>query len=307
MDQIQVENLVKTYRGAAQPALRDVSLRVPTGSVFGLLGPNGAGKSTLIGALLGLIQPDSGSITVGRQPDSSDGALLGMVPQEAAFYATLSVAENLAFFAAVRGFRGADYRRERDRVCRITSLDEHLAARAGRLSGGLQRRLNLAIGLLGKPRVLCLDEPTVGVDPHSRHFLLESIRALAAEGGVTVLYASHYMDEVEALCDRVAILDDGEVLCSGRLDELLGGQAQEVSLRFPESPDQTQLAAFTARFPTARMDGRAIHLRADDPLELLPDLSSHLRAAGLRPSSLHYGTQNLETLFLRLTGRQLRD
>jgi ABC-2 type transport system ATP-binding protein len=192
--------------------LDQVSLDLPDGGVFGLLGPNGAGKTTLISILTGQLRGASGRITVNGR--------IGLVPQDCAFYPMLTCAENLRFFAAVQGLGGAELEQRVAAVAAFGRIEGVLARRAGQLSGGLKRRLNLAIGLLTEPEVLLLDEPTVGVDPQSRAFLLESIRALARPGR-TIVYTSHYMEEVQSVCDRVAIIDAGRVLVSGTIADLL--------------------------------------------------------------------------------------
>ncbi|MDR2881123.1 MAG: ABC transporter ATP-binding protein [Azoarcus sp.] len=227
---IRVEDLRYRYRSEAPPALDGVSIDIKRSSIHGLLGPNGAGKTTLISLLAGLFTPQEGRITL-------DGASLGdwrakrpsaiaLVPQDYAFYPMLTVAENLSFFAGVQGVP----QRERQRQCAEALAFAHLDAvanqRAEELSGGLRRRLNLAIGLTGKPEILLLDEPTVGVDPSSRRFLLEAVRQLA-EAGNTVLYTSHYMEEVEAVCSEVSIIDHGKVLLAGPIEEVKRDRALE--------------------------------------------------------------------------------
>jgi ABC-2 type transport system ATP-binding protein len=211
---LRVEAVSYRYPGRGELALDGVSLEIPDGGVFGLLGPNGAGKTTLISLVSGLLRGAQGRIEVQGEA--------GLVPQDHAFYPMLTCRENLAFFGAVQGLAGAELESRVAAVAAFGRIEGVLARRAGQLSGGLKRRLNLAIGLLSEPEVLLLDEPTAGVDPQSRAFLLESIRALARPGR-TIVYTSHYMEEVQAICDRVAILDAGRVLASGALSELLQG------------------------------------------------------------------------------------
>jgi len=231
---LSIEGLSFRYAGGDEPALREVSLAIPSGGIFGLLGPNGAGKTTLISILAGQLRGASGSIRVDGAPleelRSREPAALGLVPQEFAFYPMLTCAENLRFFAGVQGLAGAKLRERVAAVSAFARIENVLARRASELSGGLRRRLNLAIGLLTEPRILLLDEPTVGVDPQSRAFLLDSIRALAG-AGKTIIYTSHYMEEIEAICDRVAIIDAGRVLRDGALDELLRDEAAAVPVR----------------------------------------------------------------------------
>ena len=214
---VRIEGLSFRYPDRDEPALDQVTLDIPGGGVFGLLGPNGAGKTTLIAVLTGQLRAASGHFTL-------DGRT-GLVPQEYALYPMLTCRENLRFFAAVQGLQGERLRQRIESVATFARIEGVMARRAGQLSGGLKRRLNLAIGLLTEPEVLLLDEPTVGVDPQSRAFLLESIRSLAAPGR-TIVYTSHYMEEVQAICDRVAVLDAGRVLVSGTLTELLQGSGE---------------------------------------------------------------------------------
>ena len=214
---VKIEDLSFRYPDRDEPALDKVTLAIPGGGVFGLLGPNGAGKTTLIAVLTGQLRGASGRFTL-------DGRT-GLVPQEYALYPMLTCRENLRFFAAVQGLQGARLRQRIEAVATFARIEGVMGRRAGQLSGGLKRRLNLAIGLLTEPEVLLLDEPTVGVDPQSRAFLLESIRSLAAPGR-TIVYTSHYMEEVQAICDGAAILDAGRVLVAGTLTELLQGSGQ---------------------------------------------------------------------------------
>ncbi len=226
---LSVAGLSFRYPGRAELALDGMSLDIPDGGVFGLLGPNGAGKTTLISVLTGQLRGAAGHVRVeGR---------VGLVPQEHAFYPMLTCLENLRFFGAVQGLGGAKLRQRVDAVAAFGRIEGLLARRAGQLSGGLKRRLNLAIGLLTEPEVLLLDEPTVGVDPQSRAFLLESIRSLARPGR-TIVYTSHYMEEVQEICDHVAIIDAGRVLVSGALAELLQNAGEPPPARWPRTLEQ---------------------------------------------------------------------
>ena len=221
---LKIESLSFRYPGRGETVLDKVELAIPAGGIFGLLGPNGAGKTTLISILAGQLRAAEGRIAVGDESLQSlrerRPHCLGLVPQELAFYPMLTVLENLRFFGGVQGLRAAPLRQRVDAVAAFARIEGVLKRRAGELSGGLKRRLNLAIGLLTEPEILLLDEPTVGVDPQSRAFLLESIRALGGPGR-HVLYTSHYMEEVQAICEHVAILDAGRVLLCGPLAEVL--------------------------------------------------------------------------------------
>ncbi len=304
---IEVEDLRFRYRGAAVDATAGLSLAVADGSLFGLLGPTGSGKTTLISLLAGLLQPLSGSIRIAGEPmpqgRAKVQARLSLVPQEYAFYPQLSVAENLQFFAGVQGVPVALRSERLDDAVETTGLADFCAQRAGRLSGGLKRRLNLAIGLLNAPRLLFLDEPTVGIDPQSRHFILEAIKAINA-GGTTVVYTSHYMEEVEALCDEIAVLDAGRVIARGDLQSLLGQDGGgPVVVGLPQAPAQALGGALDSLDGVAR-DGAELRLAGPD---MLPDILDVLSRHGVAPSRIRYGHADLEELFLQLTGHQLRD
>jgi ABC-2 type transport system ATP-binding protein len=228
---IEMQGVAKHYRGADSAALDGVSLAIEEGAIFGLLGPNGAGKTTLISILLGLARKDRGQVRVGPHDVDRDlpqlRRICGLAPQDLGFYPMLTVEENLRFYAAAGGLGGAPRDAQVRFALDVGQLEAHRDKRADQLSGGLKRRLNLALSLLHSPRVLVLDEPTVGVDPQSRAFILATIRRLRGERGLTVIYTSHYMDEVQELCDRIAILDAGRVLAAGTLAELLGAPAAQ--------------------------------------------------------------------------------
>lgn len=221
---IRVEGVQARYSRHEAMVLDGLDLQVPEGSLFGLLGPNGAGKTTLVHILLGLLTPECGRVAVeGLEIPGQSRQLagrVGLAPQSLAFYPSLTVRDNLAFFERMR----PDDRRQRgsriETALQRTGLAAQAGRRAGRLSGGLKQRLNLAIALLGEPPLLLLDEPTVGVDTQSRRFILDTLQALN-DHGVTILYTTHYMDEVQRLCDRVAIMDAGQILIADTLPALL--------------------------------------------------------------------------------------
>lgn len=221
---IEVQGLSFRYPGAERDALHELSLQVRAGSLFGLLGPNGSGKTTLISILTGLLQPVAGSLRIGGEtlPGGMRAvqAFSALVPQDYAFYPRLTVSENLRFFGGALSLGGTELSTRMAEAAAITGLESFATTRAEHLSGGLKRRLNLAIGLLNRPRLLFLDEPTVGIDPQSRQFILAAIKRLNAEG-MSVVYTSHYMDEVQQLCDSIGVLDEGRLLALGSLDDLL--------------------------------------------------------------------------------------
>jgi ABC-2 type transport system ATP-binding protein len=306
---LRIDQVFFHYRNSQQPVLDGVDLEVPRGGIFGLLGPNGAGKTTLISLIAGLLPIDKGEITLDgqplndarrRQPNS-----LALVPQDYAFYPMLTVAENLRFFAGVQGL-SREISRQRVSYCAaFAQLDAVLGKRADELSGGLRRRLNLAIGLLADPDLLLLDEPTVGVDPQSRHFLLDSIRGLRDQGK-TILYTSHYMDEVEAICDRVAIIDHGRILVSGSLPEVLCSDVPEARFRLAQPLPQQLHEDWQARLGL-RGEGANAYSLPLAGFKNLPELARQLSEAHCEVLGMSYGGQNLEQVFMRLTHRSLRD
>lgn len=221
---IEVRDVVYRYAAQADAALAGISLNVRQGSLFGLLGPNGSGKTTLISILCGVLHAQAGTVRIDGLDMSSHARevqqFCSLVPQENAFYPTLTVSENLRFFASVQGIPQPLQSARIEEALHVTGLGNATGMRADRLSGGMKRRLSIAVGLLNHPKLLFLDEPTVGIDPQSRQFLLDAIKRINA-AGTTVVYSSHYMEEVEYLCDEVAILDAGRVLKQGTLESLL--------------------------------------------------------------------------------------
>jgi ABC-2 type transport system ATP-binding protein len=307
---LSIEHLAYRYAGASRAALEDVSLSARRGQVLGLLGPNGAGKTTLISQLAGLLEPQNGDIRLDGRPLADSRrempTRITLAPQELAFYPMLSVAENLACFAAASRLDG-ERRSERIAACiALGQLERFVDVRADRLSGGLKRRLNLAIALLPEPELLLLDEPTVGVDPQSRAFLLEAIRALA-DAGTAVIYTSHYMEEIEAIADHVVIIDHGRVMRDDSLATLLAEGGSVLSLRATGLPMDAMLLLL-GRF------GKLLDDSGPDEWKIqlaegiaLSEVLAALDAAGAQVLRAEYGQRNLEQLFMSLTHRSLRD
>lgn len=275
---IEISDLTIRYGGAL--AVSGLTLTVPTGACFGLLGPNGAGKSSTIRCVATTQAPTSGRILVGGHDVASDPAavrrLLGVVPQGLALYENLSVVENLRVFAGLYGLGGPALRSRVDWGLELSQLASHREKRVVTLSGGMKRRLNIAASLLHDPKILVFDEPTAGVDPQSRNHIFDMVRALHKEGR-TVVYTTHYMEEVESLCDRVAIMDRGQLIVCDTLEALLadtGSREFSVSLR-----------AVTG----------------------VAELRAQLAAAGIGVEALEGRGRSLESVFLSLTGRALRD
>lgn len=300
---IQIEELSFRYPGAERAAIQGLSLQLRPGSLFGLLGPNGSGKTTLISILAGLIVPASGAVRIDGKPVGAARHERALVPQEYAFYPRLTVTENLRFFAAALALDDVPARVAE--ALAIGGLESFAGTRAERLSGGLKRRLNLAIGMLNRPRLLFLDEPTVGMDPQSRRFILDAVKRIN-QAGTTVLYTSHYMEEVESLCDEIGVLDEGKLLVRGSLAELLGGRGgRRLSVTLSTLPDAAQRRVLES-FPGHTLIGNELVLEQCDEAGMRRTVEL-LASQGLSVSRLRYGHGNLEDLFLHLTGRQLRD
>ena len=294
------------YPGAVTPALRGVDLEVRAGEALGLLGPNGAGKTTLMSLAAGLLEGQGGEITLDGLPLRASRAWaehkVALVPQDNAFYPMLTVAENLAFFGRVQGLGGRELPERTAAVLATTRLEEELGKRASHLSGGFRRRLNLAIGLLADPWVLLLDEPTAGVDPQSRRFLLDVIGEMRASGR-TIVYTTHHMDEVEAVCGRVAILDQGRVLASGTLGEVLALAPPALTLRLSGPLDAALEAEWTARFGLRALPGHRYRLTGVGSEGAADLLAKAGVGAGVEAWS--WGQQHLDDVFLSLTDRPL--
>ncbi len=300
---LEIREVSHRYHRDLPWALEDVSFTVPPGTVYGLLGPNGAGKTTLMSLVAGLRYPSQGTLQWEGGP--LDKVRLALVPQDQAFYPTLTCRENLVFFAGVLNLSGIASTSRIDYAIAFAGLNSVLERRAEQCSGGLKRRLNLAIGVLGDPDLLLLDEPTVGVDPQSRAFMLEAIAELG-KAGKTVIYASHYMDEVEAVCERVAIIDHGHLLREGPLTRLLDVTHREALLRTALPLPKALLTALAMFGAVEAAGDRRYRLSLAPGAALAPPLAL-IEQHGVEVTGVSAGTQDLETLFLQLTHRSLRD
>ena len=308
---ITVSQLGKRYGDLV--AVSDVTFVANTGEVFGLLGPNGAGKSTTIGCISGLLTPTSGRITVLGHDVVTDGRAarreLGIVPQDLALYVDLSARENLAYWGAAYGLTGDGLKRRVLEVLERIGLGDRAREPVKRFSGGMKRRLNFGCGVVHKPKVLLLDEPTVGVDPQSRVRLLELVREEVA-AGTCVLYTTHYMEEAQDLCDRIAIIDHGKLLSMGTLDELrrLIGEKDVLRLIGRFDPQSTRRALEqSAGVEVVSADERTLRLAVEGATRKLPAIFSAIEAAGGELQETSLSQPSLESLFIKLTGRELRE
>jgi ABC-2 type transport system ATP-binding protein len=298
VDAIVVDSLRKSY--GTVTAVDGLSFRVARGESFGLLGPNGAGKTTTISMIVGALRPDAGSVTVDGESDPTRPAIrrrIGVAPQALALYQDLTAEENLAFFGTLYGLAGAKLKERVAWALDFSGLGDRRADRVSGYSGGMQRRLNLVCGLLHDPPVILLDEPTVGVDPQSRNAIFDSIERLKREGR-TILYTTHYMEEAERLCDRVAIIDHGAILAIDTVEALLRehGGAPTVEIEFPSRPASLDADG-------GSWEGSRWRVQTPRPVETLQ------RAMGAGAPFTHVTIERatLEDVFLHLTGRSLRD
>jgi linearmycin/streptolysin S transport system ATP-binding protein len=306
---LRVQDLRKAYGDLE--AVRGLSFEVRQGEVFGLLGPNGAGKTTTISIIATLLRPSAGEAYVFDHPVTCDvhavRHLIGVAPQDISLYPSLTASENLRFFGRMFGVRGAQLR-ERVRVLlALVELDSRANDRVGTFSGGMKRRLNLAISLIHRPRLLLLDEPTVGVDPHSREHIFQIVRNLR-DDGTAILYTTHYMEEAEQLCDRIAIVDEGKIIAIGRLNELLAaaGCAEVIELYgLPSTVDIGSLQNAPGVCSTERSDG-IVRIFTQGAALALPAVGAIIGRYADRVA-VQIAPLSLQTLFLRLTGKELRD
>jgi len=308
---IAVAQLGKRYGDLV--AVNDVSLTAKAGEVFGLLGPNGAGKSTTIGCISGLLTPTSGRITVLGHDVVTDSRAarqeLGIVPQDLALYEDLSARENLAYWGAAYGLTGDGLKKRVLEVLERIGLGDRAREPVKRFSGGMKRRLNFGCGVVHKPKVLLLDEPTVGVDPQSRVRLLELVREEVA-AGTCVLYTTHYMEEAQDLCNRIPIIDHGKLLSMGTLDELrkLIGEKDVLRLtgRFDAQATRRALEQIGA-IDVVSADERTLRLAVEGATRRLAAIFTAIETAGGELQETSLSQPSLESLFIKLTGRELRE
>ncbi len=302
---LRVDGLVKRFGQVT--AVDGITLELKSGECLGLLGPNGAGKSTLIRSIVGQVIPDAGTITVFGAPADSASArnALGWIPQELALYPRLTCRENLQSFGRYHGMAGAALEQAVARCLDWSTLTDRASELVKNLSGGMKRRLNMAAGLIHQPKLVLMDEPTVGVDPQSRNHIFEMIEKLRDEG-MSIIYTTHYMEEAERLCDRVAIVDHGHVIALGTNAELVQnafGSRSQVVARFAGADDR--VATWVAEHGGQPVDGAA-QFTIEHPTEIARLLEDSAKA-GLELLDVSLRKPNLESVFLHLTGRELRD
>lgn len=302
---IDIHNLIKKY--GPKTALDNISLSVRPGSCFGLLGPNGAGKSTTMKILTGIIEYDSGSVSVleldSKALKDEIRRQVGYVPQEITLYDKLSAYNNLIFFGELYGVHGKELKRRIQEVLEQVGLTDNANSMINTFSGGMKRRINMAAALLHKPKLLILDEPTVGIDPQSRNHIFEMIRKLK-ENGVTIVYSTHYMEEVEALCDEIAIIDQGKVIAQGYLREILDKYASNAIYVESETISQTPDYIYSNK---VYAKDRGWIIESSNVMATMQDITQQALEKNITVKELEIVRPTLETVFLLLTGTSLRD
>jgi ABC-2 type transport system ATP-binding protein len=311
---VEVQSLRKQYeppKGVL--AVDDVSFAIERGEIFSLLGPNGAGKSTTISMLSCLLRPSGGDALVDGHSVAGDAqavkSVIGVVPQDIAVYPDMTARENLVFWGRMYGLPGAELKSRVDEVLELISLVDRQNDRVDKFSGGMKRRVNIGVALLHKPKVLYLDEPTVGIDPQSRRSILDGILALRDQG-MTVLYTTHYMAEAQELSDRIGIVDHGKMIALGTHAELVKIVGEEA--RVDVTVDRA-LEGMVERWSGLRGVSKAsieedhAELLVEDANEVLPHLFEEAAAGGSRITAVSVSEPNLELVFLHLTGRALRE
>ncbi len=287
---IAVENLKKSYEGVE--ALKGISFNIREGEFFGLLGPNGAGKTTTISIMSTIVAPDSGKVSIGGKDIATNAMdckrMIGVVPQEIALYNDLCAFDNLMFWGGLYDVPKAELKKRIQETLELFGLSDRQHDKVKTYSGGMKRRINIASALLHKPKVLFMDEPTVGIDPQSRNLIFEVVQKLHREG-MTIVYTTHYMEEAERFCDRIGIIDKGEIIAQGTLDELKSSSKMKecISISFADGSSE---------------DHHTSNVRSD-----LSKIVLRYNEAGRDIAHIDIKKVNLETIFLSLTGKQLRD
>lgn len=308
---LKVENLYKDFGNVK--AVEGISFEVKKGQVFGLLGPNGAGKSTTISIISTLLKPTSGDVLFEGSSILKDSnnirKKLGVVPQDIALYPTLTGYENLSFWGSIYGLKGSELKKRINDVSDIIGLNGRLKDKVEKYSGGMKRRLNIGSALLHMPELLIMDEPTVGIDPQSRNHILDTVLELNKQG-ITIIYTSHYMEEVEYLCNEICIMDEGKILASGTQQELVESVKEKTQINIKlDKMDEATLntlkdikGVFDAKF-----DDDRIALFGNNADVLLADIIAKVSEKGWLLESIDVKKPNLEAVFLHLTGKALRD
>lgn len=304
---LEIKDLVKKYGG--NTAVDGINIQITKGEIFGLLGPNGAGKSTTINMICGLLTPTAGEVSIMGENIEKMKNKIGYVPQSLAVYNEFTAYENLDFFGRLYQVKGNTLKKNIDNALNFTGLLDAKNKRAKTFSGGMLRRLNIACALVHEPEIVIMDEPTVGIDPQSRNHIMSAIKQMN-KNGVTVIYTSHYMEEVEALCDRVAIIDNGKVITQGTKSELKAlvtdKDTLDITVDNPDKVDYEKIKRIRG-VSNVYLDDHNIQITSEKGSKNLNEIMNCIMESGVNTSNIGYKEVNLESVFLSLTGKKLRD
>lgn len=309
---LELKNLTKKYNEFI--AVNNISLNVEKGEIFGLLGPNGAGKSTMVSMISTVLSPTSGIIKIDnkllKEEPIEIKKIMGIVPQDLALYETLSAKENLNFFGSLYGLSGKRLKERTNEVLEIIELTDKQNQNVSEFSGGMKRRVNIGVALMNNPKLLILDEPTVGIDPHSRNHILETVKKLNKEKGMTVIYTSHYMEEVEYLCKKVAIVDRGSLIALGTKEELKRNldACDTLTVNYRDASKETlgQLNNIHG-IRNVTIEKQQISMLILSKERTVIDILDDIKDLGIKLTSFKYEEVNLESIFLQITGKNLRE
>ncbi|WP_317311354.1 ABC transporter ATP-binding protein [Clostridium thermobutyricum] len=311
MDAIKIDGLIKRFGDFI--AVDNININIKEGEIYGLLGPNGAGKSTTIGIMCGLLKPTNGKIEIlgvdVTKSMKNQNKLIGLVPQEIALYGELTAYENLKFFGQLYNLKGRELEESIDRVLDFIGLQDVKKKVANTFSGGMKRRLNIGCALIHSPKIVIMDEPTVGIDPQSRNHILQSVKKLN-ESGVTVIYTTHYMEEVEFICNKIAIIDKGKVIAEGTKEELKNIVSDTnklvISVNYIDKLNLNNLKSIKGVRSVEIVDGK-LEITSSKEINNLNEILMELSKEDIEILGIEKKEINLETIFLALTGRKLRD
>ncbi|MEW9095728.1 MAG: ABC transporter ATP-binding protein [Clostridiaceae bacterium] len=310
MSIIAIENLTRKFGNCT--AVDNVNLKIEEGEIYGLLGPNGAGKSTIINIICGLLKPHSGKIKIFNKDINDEKKIIksniGIVPQDIAIYEDLTVFENVKFFGSLYGLRGNYLKESSLAALEFVGLGDRIKSFPSELSGGMKRRLNIACALAHKPKLIIMDEPTVGIDPQSRNHILQSVKKLNSLGS-TIIYTSHYMEEVEEICSKIAIIDHGKLIAEGSKDELksLVWDKQRIIITIDSlnSVDEKEIRKISGVNGVVIKDNK-VEISSNKDINNMEQVILYFTKNNLSIQNVESNKPNLETVFLTLTGRKLR-
>jgi len=307
---IELKNISKNY--GEIKALQNVSLKIEKGELLGLLGPNGAGKTTMINIINTFLPFDEGEIFIDdlslQANKEKIKQKIGIIPQEIALYDELTALENLKFWGAVYGISGKELKNRCEETLKMVGLYDRRNDTLKKYSGGMKRRINIAAGLLHNPEIILMDEPTVGVDPQSRNFIFEMIEQLNSIGK-TIIYTTHYMEEAERLCRRIAIIDNGKIIALGTKEELfkLLEKENSITIKFKYNIDFEKFQKVLNNFQLSRVNANSLSITGENLIGDLSEILNAFKQNGNEIEEIDFNKPNLEKLFLKLTGRELRD